>query len=267
MKSLLILALPLLGCGPQPPELVSAPPPALTTPEAGPPDPVADLLGRLEEASLDLRDFEARIDYEKWDAVLQRRERRLGTLLYQVTDRGRRLGILLEWLIVGQRRERHRKNFIFDGVWLIEKDHEAKLFLKRQIAPPGKVFDPLKLGEGPFPLPIGQPAREVLARFDVALLEQPSDERLAQRLQGMDLNGLLLVPKPGTRLADDFARLELFYDTATGMPVGINAVEPDGDRKTVFLSNLKRNQGIDPERLAVEEPDPREWQIDVRPWR
>ena len=191
------------------------PPPAAATETA------RELLVRLENAHAGVRDFQAKLIFEKWDAVLERREIRTGRLVFEKTKDNRRLGILLDRLIIGGRAQDRRKDWIFDGGWLIERDHEARLFLKRQIVAPGENFDPLKLGEGPFPLPVGQPAGEVLARFEVELLDKPSDDNLAARLAKVKTEGLLLRPRPATDLARDVERLELFYDTATLIPVGV----------------------------------------------
>ncbi|MHC4786473.1 MAG: LolA family protein, partial [Planctomycetota bacterium] len=166
------------------------------------------------------------------------------------------------------RRREHRKHYIFDGSWLVEIDHEAKIFIKRQIVPPGQQFDPLKLGEGPFPLPVGQPKDEVRARFKVRVLLKPKDETLAERLADRDVEGLLLVPKPGTALAEDVKEMEVFYDRQSLLPAGVRVTEVNGDRKTVVLTNLKRNAGVDERKLSIEEPDARDgWRKDIEPWR
>ena len=47
--------------------------PAPVTRPARAPDPVDELLEKLERASDDLRDFAADIRYDKWDAVLERK--------------------------------------------------------------------------------------------------------------------------------------------------------------------------------------------------
>ncbi len=252
------------------------PPTTQPQPEAEP-DPVEDLLDRLERSSADLRDFQARIRYDIWDAVTEEKQIRSGELIYQVDpdDGSKRFAILFDTFIFGNRQEKEAKHYIFADGWLVEIDHKRKQFIKRQIVAPGKTFDPLKLGEGPFPLPIGQPKNEVLARFDVKLLDAPSDPFLAKMLTDRDVQGMVLFPKPNTPEAEKFQRVELFYDRKTMLPIGINAVAADAidpddpnsrNRKMVLLTNLKRNQGVDEAMLSIEEPDKREWDIDIRPW-
>jgi len=233
-------------------------------------DPAEDLLARLENAAAGLRDFQADITYYKWDSVLERKEIRTGEVIYQVRsggDRSKRFAILLDSVIVGRRKRDQQKTYIFDGSWLVEIDHDNRMFIKRQIVPPDQHYDPLKLGEGPFPLPVGQPRHEVLLRFRAHLLDKPQDEMLARHVADKPVEGLLLVPKPSTPQADKIVQVEIFYDSATLLPVGLSLTETSGDRKIILLRNLKRNEGIDETKLSIEEPDPRQWDIDVREWR
>ena len=240
-------------------------------------DPVIELLDKLEKSTKELRDFQATIRYSTWDAALEQLQLRTGQLIYQVNpdDGSKRFAILFDTLVVGRRKQDHKKHYIFADSWLVEIDHENKFFTKRQIVAPGKKFDPLKLGEGPFPLPIGQSKDEVLARFYVELLDKPSDEFLANKLVDLDVKGMVLVPKPNTPEAEKFSRVELFYDSKLLLPIAINAisaqaVDPDDpnsyNRKTVWLINIKRNQGIDESKLSIVEPDKTKWDVDVRQW-
>jgi hypothetical protein len=133
--------------------------------------------------------------------------------------------------------------------------------------PPGEHFDPLKLGEGPFPLPVGQPAKEVLARFEATALSQPQDATLAKALAETPAEGLMLVPRPGTSEAKDIRQVEIFYDPKLLLPVGLCLTETSGDRKTVLLRDLRRNQGVDEKLLEVVAPNPKDCNIRVESFR
>jgi len=246
----------------------SAQPASPPTSQPAPSDPAVALLDRLETAAEDLRDFSADITYNLWDSMLQRREIRGCEILYDVrpNDGSRRFAILVTSVTVGNRRDNQKKRYIFDGSWFVEIDYDNHMFTKRQIVAPGERFDPLKLGEGPFPLPVGQRRDDVLARFEASLLDGTRDKVLAKFLADKSVQGLKLVPRPSTPQADQVADIEIFYDTATLLPLGLVLTEINGNRKTVMLRNLKRNQGIDESKLSIEQPDPKDWQIDVRPW-
>ncbi len=237
-----------------------------------------DLLTRLETAVTDLRNFKADVLYETFDPVVGSSEYRTGRILYDVSNDGemqdKRFAILFDTLIAGGRRENNfSEHYVFSGGWLAEVDAQRKNFVRRRIVPPGRNFDPLKLGEGPFPLPVGQPREEVLARYDAEILaEMPKDapDQL-RRIQKdfPDAVGLALTPRPESPEAEDVDRVEVFYDRATLLPVGVNMVYKTQERKTVRLSALQRNMGFsetDQAALVITDPDPKAWHIEIREW-
>jgi len=241
-----------------------------TLPLAAPEPAIVELLTRLERASDDLQQFQAVVAYEKYDELTGGAELQFGRLLYVREAGATRLGVLFnEYVDAAGRSDTLEQWYVFADGWLCEIDRTRKQFIKRQIVPPGKTFDPLKLGEGPFPLPVGQRKDEVLARFEVSAAPPP-EARLLKALDMAAVSALRLVPKSGTPAAEEFVRVDLYYDTATMLPVGVVAVDPVGNRKTVRLSKLVRNGGLSSEDrtlLSVETPDPAMWTVDVRPWQ
>lgn len=232
-------------------------------------DPVIALLDTLEHSAADLRSFTASIHYEVEDALLGEKVIRKGELVYRVEPEGgeKSFAILFESKIANGRKRDQLKHYVFSDGWFVEVDHQEKLFIKRQVVAEGEEYDPLKLGEGPFPLPIGQPREEVLARFDVSLIELPETGPLAKLKGKTAVDGLRLIPKPDSAAAKDYAHIELFYDRDTRLPVGIDLIEVNGDRKTARLEGLQRNPLLDEAALAklsIIEPDPTEWRIDIR---
>lgn len=244
------------------------------------PDPARELLERVSHNADGLTGFTASVSWVKEDALVMRREIRKGTLLYQVAaETGRRRFAALFDLYVSGRigsdrttGERKLQHLIFDGRWFVEVDHDRKQFIKREIVPPGETFDPLKLGEGPLPIPIGQPVDEVLRRFEVGLVELPTEGTL-RTLERVD--GLRLTPRAGTEMAQEYAHIDLFFDRQTLLPVGVIAAEApnefgDADRTLLKLTDLVRNPAFTDaqlEQLDVTEPDATEWNIVVEPWR
>lgn len=233
-------------------------------------DPEIDaLLDRLEGADVDLDAFTARIVHRTDDELLGESVLRTGRLLYARFGAGgeRALGFLFEATITDGRRREDRRRYVFRGPWLVEVDPERKLFIKRQIADPGRPFDPMRLGEGPFPLPIGQPKSEVLRRFEVSRAVLPTEGVLARLAERGPVEGLRLVPREGEPTGDQFRSLEFFIDRATSLPVGVAVTERDGDRQSARLDELVRNPELAPDDLSaldVALPDPREWTIDLR---
>lgn len=241
-------------------------------------DPELDkLLDKLEKSADDLRSFTARITYRKFDSLLNRNETRSGEIIVlsePVPDAPgafkRKFAVLFEKRVISGRLDETQKHYIFDGRWLAEIDHERKIYSAREIVPPGRTLDPLKLGEGPFPLPIGQLKSKVLERFVVNWAPAPGG--LLNDLDPDSVYGITLTPRAGTEESDEFRRVDIYYDKETLLPVGIETVEVySDDRKTVLLRDLKRNQNLDEQtmkKVTIERPDdPGEWTIDERAWQ
>ena len=228
------------------------------------------LLRKLEKGGDDLRAFTADIFFEEADALLGDVIRRSGEVIFQAdpAEAVRSFAIAFDEVIANNRKREQQKRYVVSGRWLVEIDPEQKLFIKREIVPQGREFDPFKLGEGPVPLPVGQSADEVLHRFEASLAELPETGPLSKLRGKVEVDGLELIPKPGRDVAEEFERIELFYDRATLLPVGVNVIEVNGDRKTARLDNVRRNPQLteqELEKLDITEPDPREWRIDIQP--
>jgi len=231
---------------------------------------VEALLDGIEADGQSLRTITARVSYEKVDALLGGKELRIGRLIYRADETGKRdFAILLESEIVNGQKRDSKTSYVFSDRWLAEIDHEHRQFIKREIAPPGSTIDPLALGEGPFPLPVGQKKAEVLKRFEAQPAALPGEGLLA-KLDSATVDGLELLPRAGTPEADDFDRVLVFYDKGTRLPVGILMEDANGDLKTVRMDDVKKNQPLtdaETAHLSVENPDPKEWSIDIQKWR
>lgn len=251
----------------------TAAPPAVAAPEAPPAQPSAAasservdaLLGELEKTATTIDSLGGSIALERFDALLEETERRFGRLVLDRKDGSRRFAIVFDEFIDGSgKQDKSIDHWIYSGGWLCEQDHRNRSFTKRRIAKPGESIDPLALGEGPIPVPIGQKRTEVLARFDVAETEVPEDVRLLKSLK--DYAGLRLVPKEGTPMARDTAAIELFYERATLAPIGIVVREKSGNRTVARISKPVVNGEVsaqDRALLEIPEPDPAEWTISI----
>ena len=142
----------------------------------------ADLLDQLESADEDLKSLDADILYERVFGLEGDVQERRGKLYYVDTKArtpdgkpgagSRKFAIHVQWLKLGRQEPMRQDHLmIFDGEWLVEKQAGEKQIVKRQITRAGQGFDPLKVGEGPFPLPIGQKRQDILSRFDAVLLK------------------------------------------------------------------------------------------------
>lgn len=250
----------------------SASPPAEPAPVA--PTSFADadaLLSALESSAATLRDFRSPVTVETVDDVTGDIERRLGQVVLEQRagePASRRFAVVLEKYVdpTGRMDERPVRYLYADG-WLTEADFRERTLQRRQLARPGEAYDPLKPGEGPVPLPIGQRAEEVRSRFRVVLAGAPTHPALAAMRDGTrPLVGLVLEPRPG--MADrDLRSATVWYDARTLAPCGVEAMRAQG-RTTVILRDPLMNAGLnDAQRalldLAAGATDG--WRVDERP--
>ena len=139
-------------------------------------DPAAALLTRLERAAADIDRFGADLTYIVINEFTEERVIRKGRVLYQranATDGdgaraitpNRTVTIRFKEMITDGRMRPRARRYTFSENWLVEVDDDQRIFTKYRLAEPGTQIDPFRLGEGPFPLPVGQPATAVLERF------------------------------------------------------------------------------------------------------
>lgn len=249
----------------EPVQPAAAPPP----PAAAIAKPVEEVLDDLERSGRTIESLSGGLAMEKYDALVEETERRFGRVVVERREGKLRFAIRFDEFVDGSgRSDRSIDHWIYADGWLCEQDHRNRSFTKRQIVAPGQNFDPLALGEGPIPLPIGQKKAEVLARFDVTQGELPIDIPLIGSLK--NVNALRLVPKAGTPMAKETAMIELFYDRTTNAPTGIVIRERNGNRTVARIANPVVNGEVkdaDRSLLEIPSPDPKEWALDVRPWR
>ncbi|MCC6662021.1 MAG: hypothetical protein IT437_14185 [Phycisphaerales bacterium] len=258
--------------------------PALNISDAG------DLLTELEKADAGMRRLDADVLYDKTFALAGDRQVRLGTLWFQSTPTDdpqrprRRFAIEFTKLYLDTRLQEDPITYIFDGQWFVEKDPKEKQIIRRQVVPPGEHFDPLRIGEGPLPIPIGQKREDIERAFQTTLL--PPEDGLAP---GPDASGdekqeaqalitevagtrqLRLIPREGTEQARDFREIRIWYRRDTGgrlLPMMARTVSRDGNVALVKLANVKINaEGPPPARAFDQEPPGEGWTIRTEAWR
>jgi hypothetical protein len=251
--------------------LLPAPVVALSVALADEPATAEALLDRLEVDAASLEDFTTKFQYRKYDDLMMETTITIGTLTFDnrsSDEGGRRFTVEFEREGVGAEfRDRHQE-WVFDGTWLLERDTDLKQAKRRQVVGPGEAFDPFSLDEGLFPLPVGQAKSEVLARFEAALVDLPpidqADEQaafLSKTLKPDEVFGLLLTPKPGTPAAEEFATVTIYYDRATLLPAGVDAVKTNRNRDIVLLGARQRNAGVDDSRFDTSLPTDPSWRV------
>jgi outer membrane lipoprotein-sorting protein len=145
---------------------------------------------------------------------------------------------------------------------------DTKQFTRRQLAGPNDPpQDLLSIGRGPFPMPIGQKRRQVLAMYDVTLHApnagaQAPAHHLTLTPRAAEPNN---VPAAGR---DDLKKIDIWYDRKTLLPERIRTVDDQGNLTTVQLREPKVNEltGVDlDKRFDTSAPTEPGWQVRIIP--
>lgn len=246
------------------------------------------LLTALETADQDLRALQAKIRYTRDFAIAGDTQVRTGTLWFEDVGgraaanapRKRRFAIQFDTLAFGNREENKKQIYNFDGEWLVERFEDEKRMVKRQVVRPGENFDPLKIGEGPLPIPIGQKKAEILARYDATLLppDDGFDEMPAARMKELqemskDCVQLMLTPRADT---DDFKEIRLWYRPQPGsdgkpgrlLPRIAKTLNRADDISVVQLLKVEINDKVDIDPKVFDTRTPASgWDVIVQPFR
>ncbi|MSR44219.1 MAG: hypothetical protein EXS15_02530 [Phycisphaerales bacterium] len=255
---------------PQNPTMVPLPDPSRTR---APVDDVDEILDGMEAQGRTMRDFSASATMEKLEALTEEREIRKGrVVVVGPSGAGRTIAIVFDETIDSTGRgSTDSRRFIFSDGWLTEFDVVRKQAIRRQLAREGEAFDPLRVGDGPFPVPLGQPKKDVLREFAVTIGEIPSAPFFRSlAAAGADgthtLSALRLVPRAGTAQARDTTAIVIVLDRATLAPRAVEVEAVNGDRTRVLLRNSKLNEGLNDAAQALLVPPSTEgWKVDTRP--
>lgn len=230
-----------------------------------------DLLEALEHADDDLRTLTALVSYDRRFALQGDRHVRRGRLYFRNRDdeAPRAFAFHFDKLWVGGRQTDDRQTWIFDGRWLTEVRPDAKRYHARELAPRDATIDPLRVGEGPLPIPIGQVAEEVLARYDAQLVA--SGDGLAPG-EAAGVSSLLdrtwqlrLTPREAHAEDDEFREIRIWYDRRTLVPRMSKTVNRRGDEAFVVLISVERNlEDFDEAKLVADRPpEGSGWEVQI----
>jgi outer membrane lipoprotein-sorting protein len=196
---------------------------------------IDQVLNQLDQVGKNLKEFSAKLSLKEEDN-LGSDVTHAGNVFFQKNPDGNvRIHVIFDQRVSNGTKAAEKTEYLLDGQWLYDRNYRAKNETKRQVLQPGQKMDLFKLGEGPFPLPIGQSAADVRNSFDVTKPAPAKD----------DLPGtvhLLLVPKANTELAKKFHSIEVYVDQKTHMPVRVITEDVKQQRtSTTDMTNLALN--------------------------
>lgn len=139
-----------------------------------------------------------------------------------------------------------KQEYLLDGAFLTRRDYRSRKQTRTQIRRPDEKLDLLKLGQGPFPLPVGQPREDVLKEFDVLKIAAAAED-LPKTVH------VRLVPKPQTKLARRFRTIDVWVGRDDCFPHRIETVDGNETQTiTTTLSNLRLNDDVKADELRLE---------------
>jgi hypothetical protein len=236
--------------------------PAITTTSAPAPasasadEPVSEaamkILRELEAAGDKYRTIKANLDYEVVNLTLGDSEKRTGWLAYSKGDDDKtptRFRVSFEKLKLGDGKERDEPvDYAFDGLWLTVAKHNIKNITMYQHAAVGQKVEPLRIGKGPFPLPFGQKAADMVKYF-IPSTRPPvaSDPNSTVYLR------LLTRPQFDAQLPT--TRMEMWIDAKTYLPVKLKSRDKNKAITTVTFKDILSNKAVDEGAFSIPHPD------------
>lgn len=192
------------------------------------------ILKALRQRGKTLRNFQGHLVVQVHHLRTDEKDMNIGHIWYQQNNGTTKFDIRFNMLVVdGAIAKRHADHdIVFDGHWLIDRNGSAKIFRKIEIAAPGKKFNPLRLGQGPIPIPIGQKPADVEKEFHIQLLKN--------KKMPPHTVGLKLVPRD--KSAFTFVEVDFWINTHDWLPVKIIRTDPDGTPTTALLSKIVLNK-------------------------
>lgn len=216
---------------------------------------VEQTLEALDEVGKDLKSFSANVTLRETDTISQDSTSRTGMAVYALKPDGNsRFRVTFLKRIQDDLAQDQRIEYLLENNILTDRNYPRKLEIKRQMARAGEKINLLKLGEGPFPLPIGQSPKEVLNQFEVQKIAADPKDLLPQTIH------LRLSPKAGSQFARKFKTLDVWVDIGNSMPRRIDTVDANETMiRGTDLSDLRLNTPLTDEHFALP-PLPADWQ-------
>ena len=155
----------------------------------------------------------------------------------------------------GEKKTEEKIEYVLDGGKLIDRNYNKKTQNTQIVLAPGEKMNLLKLGEGPFPLPIGQSKEEVHRAFDAKKIDAAKDDPAGTV-------HVQLMPKPDTSLARKFKLIDVWVNAKDEMPQRITTLEPnETNERVVELSNVKVNAPVSDADFQLEKIDETMWTL------
>jgi hypothetical protein len=227
------------------------------------------ILNRLEKAGDTYKVLEADLIYSVDSRLTGDRETRTGTVAFQqgveakpaakpgetptkkTPAQSAKFRVSFTTLQLGKgAATKNRVDYLFDGAWLIVAKHKIKSMTRIQIAAKGQTVEALKIGKGPFPVPFGQKAADIVKLFE-ATAKPP---RVQPKDAPKNTDYIKLVPRRGEGKNVNFTRMEMWVDRKTDLPVKIVTKDANKNKTSVTFSKVKTKPTFQPDLFTMKRP-------------
>jgi hypothetical protein len=178
------------------------------------------ILRKMEEMGDQVDDLACKIEYTVEDLIGLDEFTRFGRILYKRAEPNPAFLIVFEKTHQGGIVLRRKEWYLFKDRWLYEAKEASKTVIRREVIREGEKIDLFNLESSPFPIPFGQRRDEILKHFRVTLAPPASGDP-------PQTDHLVCVPRPGSRLSEQYSRMDFYVSRSPHLPTRIVAFEPD----------------------------------------
>ena len=223
---------------------------------------VDEILDALDQRGKQLEDFTADVELTDTDIATGNDTKLIGQMKMQRLDEGdSRIRVVFDKKVVNDVTKSDKSEYMLSKGWLTDRNYPDHREVRRQVLKPGQKMNLLKLGEGPFPLPLGQDKADVHRMFEVSKLPAGGKDDPPGTIHAR------LVPKPGTQFEPKFKRIDVWIDPASRMPVRIETTDTNEvATRTTELKNIRVNTKPTEEDFKLTPIDEKQWNILEKPF-
>jgi hypothetical protein len=223
--------------------------------------PVDDVLDALDKRGDEMKDFTAVVTLADTDTAIGNETKLTGHIWMQrLPGDDARVRVNFDRREVNEKVTSERQEFMLAGGMFTERNYVDRKEVRRQVLKPGQKMNLLKLGEGPFPLPLGQDKADVHRMFDVSKLPPAEGD------PGGTIH-VQLKPKPSSQFERRFATIDFWVDPNSRMPVRIVTEDPNGTTvRTTELKDVQVDAGLGDKEFTMPPVDEGQWRLQQVPF-
>jgi len=222
------------------------------------PNSVTAILDKLDAKVRGLQVYQCKLDYVFKQPLLESQTRRTGTLQYAKFGDRSFLRVDLNTLQYDDEpQQKHKEQFLFDGIWGTYIDHQSQSVQRQQVAEPNEPVDAFALVSRRVPVLGFSKSDDLRKEFEIERLPETG-------AKPSPVYTLRMKVKPDSTYHEDYTTIDFQIDKKHGLPTRIVAVTTEQqDIHEIRLTDPKINHTIPREQFDIEIPG--EYSIETVP--